>query len=359
MKNLIILLVTMCFMLLTSCKEVTPSDVQYLAWQKDKYLWASTQDELIRWNVQNKESETFPNVAGELFVDSKDTLWVFDKGTISHFDGQEWQKFTDEFAPGRVFCFAEGNGYIWVGTFGLSRYNQQNKSWEILFEMPPGLVPTPVPQDTIVEVLPDGVYSIAPVTPNDVWLGTSRGLTYWEDNFQQTWTNNDLNTDGVLCLLDVPDGEVWICTDSEVGRWDGSQWLDVLKAPDDRKQLFQGDNQDVWVTDRQIGVAKWDGVSWQNWTSTLELNYPPDQDSLLGAHSLIVSTTDSNIWVATGGVRRWDGRHWRTYTTNDGLNSNSVNTLIQDPTGTLWAGTREGINYYDSDTDRWYPFPDK
>ena len=353
-------------MFIMACNSITQSeittDVRYLAWQDDNYLWASTFNKLIRWNVETEESKVFKNISGKLFVDSENTLWVFDEGVIERFDGQVWKRFEagKDFADGGVFSFTEAEGYIWVGTSGLSRYSQQNETWEVLFDTPPGPSPTPVPKNTmIVEELLEGVHSIVLAEKGAMWLGTSKGLTYWKDDIQQTWSNNILNSDGVRCLLDASDGEVWVCTDSGVGRWNKEQWADFLKAPDDRKELFQGKNQEIWVTDRQIGVARWNGTLWQNWTSTLELNYPPDRNSLLGAHSLIVSTTDANVWVVTRGIRRWDGQRWRTYTTNDGLNSNSVNTLIQDPTGTLWTGTREGINYYDSDTARWYPFPEK
>jgi ligand-binding sensor domain-containing protein len=362
-KFLFISIALMLFAFSSSCGTTNQSkkhsDIRYITWQEDKYLWASENNKVIRWDTRTRNAEIFKGISGKLFIDSENNIWVFGKSTISHFDGQEWQQFMsgNEFASGPIFSFAEVNGYIWVGTSGLSRYSQQSKSWQILFQTPPGPTPTPVPQGIVVEVLPDGVHSIATTNKKAVWVGTTRGLTYWKDNFQQTWTNNDLNTDGIRCLLGISDDEVWICTEQGIGRWNGVQLVDFFKDASDHKQLVQGEGQHIWVTGSR-GVARWNGVSWSNWTDTQEPTSLPKTNSLREAYSLVVSTIDSNIWVVSAeGITRWDEQRWRTYTRDDGLIADFTYMLIQDTRGVLWAGTNNGIYFYDPDTDQWQDFP--
>ncbi len=344
------------------------SHIKDMAWQEEKYLWISGNDELIRWNTQTKESETFKNISGEFLVDSKNILWVFDRGIINHFDEGSWEHFRsgEDFADGQILSFVETNGYIWVGARGLSRYNQQNQSWEILFHTTPGPEPTPIPEDVLyVEALVEGLHSMAPANEEALWLGTNRGLTRWEDDMQQSWGNDALNTDGIRCLLGISESEVWICTERGFGRWDGIEMINFFEDHGEHKELVQGDAHEVWAIGDK-GVSRWNGFSWDNWTIIQEPDLPAEQevdlplnvDSLESAFSLVVSSTDSNIWVIfTGGIARWNGQQWRVYTSDDGLMADSIHALTQDSRGFPWAGTNNGIYYYDPDTDRWKAFP--
>lgn len=53
--------------------------------------------------------------------------------------------------------------------------------------------------------------------------------------------------------------------------------------------------------------------------------------------SSILQDREGYLWFATtgGGVRRYDGQAWTTFTTQDGLASNSVNSMILDREGHL------------------------
>ena len=55
------------------------------------------------------------------------------------------------------------------------------------------------------------------------------------------------------------------------------------------------------------------------------------------------------LWVATegGGVSRFDGHEMLTFTVEDGLASNSVLALLEDDTGRIWFGTRDGVSCFD------------
>ncbi|HEX8359751.1 MAG TPA: two-component regulator propeller domain-containing protein [Longimicrobium sp.] len=52
------------------------------------------------------------------------------------------------------------------------------------------------------------------------------------------------------------------------------------------------------------------------------------------------------LWAAseTGGVVRWADGRWKVFTTRDGLVSDRITSLVPDPDGSLWVGTRAGIS---------------
>lgn len=327
------------------------SDIHSIVWQEDRYLWVSETDKLIRWNVQTQDPEIFQNISGRLLVDSENSLWVFDKNRVHHFDGQAWEQFTpdDGFVGGYVLSVTDAGECIWLGTFGLSCYNQQDKLWSVVFDTPPGSPPTPSSKDVFVEAWVEGIHSIA-LDEEGIWVGSNRGLTYLHNNHQQTWGNDILETNGIPCLLKTAQNELWVCTENGVGIWDGFQWTNFEDIPEPLL-LVQGNEKEIWVVTRKVGISRWNGESWDWWTTNEGL-------AGLRPKSLVVSRTDGNVWVGTEkGMSRWDENHWHTYRTAEGLPSNYINTIFQDPQGILWAGTNNGLSYYDPDIDQWKKFP--
>jgi ligand-binding sensor domain-containing protein len=59
-----------------------------------------------------------------------------------------------------------------------------------------------------------------------------------------------------------------------------------------------------------------------------------------------------NLWFATtgDGVYRYDGKSFTQFTATNGLNSNSVNHMLEDKDGKIWIGTEAGLVLYDGKT---------
>jgi len=88
------------------------------------------------------------------------------------------------------------------------------------------------------------------------------------------------------------------------------------------------------------GVSRYDGTSWQTFTT---------KDGL-GANTVeaILQDEDGNLWFSTlAGLSRYDGTSWQTFATNDGLADNDVECILQDRDGNLWFGTSAGLSRYD------------
>ncbi|HPO10036.1 MAG TPA: two-component regulator propeller domain-containing protein, partial [bacterium] len=62
----------------------------------------------------------------------------------------------------------------------------------------------------------------------------------------------------------------------------------------------------------------------------------------------IAQASDGSIWFATWGrgISHFDGIHWETYDESKGLPGNDVRALHIDQNQGVWAGTTQGIGYY-------------
>src|SRR5260221_3526356 len=59
-----------------------------------------------------------------------------------------------------------------------------------------------------------------------------------------------------------------------------------------------------------------------------------------------------NLWFGTTGegVYRYDGKSFTNFTTKDGLNNNTVWSMVEDEAGNIWFGTDDGLCRYDGRT---------
>lgn len=70
-----------------------------------------------------------------------------------------------------------------------------------------------------------------------------------------------------------------------------------------------------------------------------------------------------NIWIGTydggtgAGIACFDGRQWTSYSTKNGLISNCVYSMFEDPDGKMWFGTTGGISVFDG--GKWYTLQEK
>ena len=59
-----------------------------------------------------------------------------------------------------------------------------------------------------------------------------------------------------------------------------------------------------------------------------------------------------NLWFGTteNGLYKYDGKSFRQFLVADGLNSNSINDILEDKDGKIWIGTKVGVCLYDGKT---------
>ena len=56
-----------------------------------------------------------------------------------------------------------------------------------------------------------------------------------------------------------------------------------------------------------------------------------------------------NLWFGTteNGLYKFDEKSFQQFLVADGLNSNTINDILQDKDGKIWIGTKNGLNVYD------------
>ncbi len=59
-----------------------------------------------------------------------------------------------------------------------------------------------------------------------------------------------------------------------------------------------------------------------------------------------------NLWFGTSdnGLYKYDGKSFSQFLVADGLNSNSINDILEDVDGKIWIGTKDGVCLYDGKT---------
>lgn len=111
----------------------------------------------------------------------------------------------------------------------------------------------------------------------------------------------------------------------------------------------------IWVGTFDAGLVKFNGVTWQVFTTA---------NSGLASNLIDYLSCDhlGHLWIAydyspTGspnspkGVTMFDGSRWKTFTVkNSGLSSNEVQTIAFDSQNRAWIGLSGGISIFDGDT---------
>ena len=96
-----------------------------------------------------------------------------------------------------------------------------------------------------------------------------------------------------------------------------------------------GNNNTVWFG-TGVGLLKYDGVSWQQYSSS-NSGLPNDTITTLAV------APNGNLWIGTfnAGLIKFDGTTWTQYLpSNSGLKSLQIRALAISPSGDLWVGTQ-------------------
>jgi signal transduction histidine kinase/CheY-like chemotaxis protein/ligand-binding sensor domain-containing protein len=346
---------------------------------RDGVLWVGTQRGVAMIDGQQLTFITpdnglpFFNVAA-LLEDREGVIWLAGFGGIARFLGRPFCNYTQQDGLGASNVrpiVRTPDGSLWVGTLkGLSRLDRGR--WR-----------TYGPSDGLSG---DRILSLLVARDGRLWVGCDGGLyvldgrrfrlvqtfgrANWVDTIVQDsrgqlwvavresgpWRQTE---DSHFARVQVPgqffangrllaqsDGTVWASGDRGLSRFDGAQWRtftveDGLAGPDPYF-LCQDRRNDIWFGYHSSrGITRFDGKTFHTFSAADGLHNQ-------AVYSIGADRRD-NVWIGTArGVDRFDGQSFVNYGKPEGYASSESNSagFWEDPDGTLWFGTAEGLSHY-------------
>ncbi len=325
--------------MLASASELPRSPVISLAQTGNGDIWMGTRDAgLFRLHdgktssVRNGLPDSKVNC---LLADGDRDLWIGTDNGLVRWNGSE---LTSARIPPSLNHFQaltmvkDRDANIWVGTDsrGLLRFNSQG-----VVSLNENSGPS---REAITALFEDREGSL--------WIGSASGLERLRDSAFVTYSLPEgLPSDGSNpVFVDSEDrmwfppiaGGLWWVKDGKHGR--------VTVAGLDKDVIYSiaGRNGELWLGRQRGGLTQLrfdDGaVSAKTYTHADGLA----QESV---YSVYQDRTGS-VWAGTlsGGVSRLSGGTFTTYTTANGLASNTVASILEDPDGIMWFATPGGLS---------------
>ncbi len=165
-----------------------------------------------------------------------------------------------------------------------------------------------------------------------------------------------LSTLKTSCIIQGPDGYIWVGTENGLNRFDGVNFKIYTKDINDTNSLPGNVIMDL-MTDNfgNLWIATDGGVCGYN--SKQDIFFPVPDKTLATAYcKSIIKASQNNFWAITGGdiITLYD-KNWKEIeainndpTDNDYIKNVSFYCLAEDKDGLLWIGTQEkGFYSYD------------
>jgi len=178
-------------------------------------------------------------------------------------------------------------------------------------------------------------------TAGRLWVGTERGLTYFDhDRLEPYEDRSNFLNGGVIAMLEDSTGTLWFATDNGLiartnGRLTRYTTHDGL-SHDRVTALFQSRSGVLWIGTFR-GLTRLEKGVFTVYT---------EQDGFIGNQvRAIHEDRDGVLWVGTydGGLYRLKNGRLTRYTRSQGLYDNGVFQILEDPESYLWMGSNRGI----------------
>lgn len=162
-------------------------------------------------------------------------------------------------------------------------------------------------------------------------------------------TANKLSNSHVNNIYQDHEGLIWICTESGLNSFDGSEFKTYYNQPNDTTSLinnsvltvFEDKKGNFWIGTIG-GVQLFDRTTEK--FSNIHFSYPNISD--FSYFRCIMEDSKGNIWLTTSRsgiicIRANTGKPIYYMTTNSNICSNKINVVFEDRFGNIWIGSQD------------------
>jgi signal transduction histidine kinase/ligand-binding sensor domain-containing protein len=372
--------VTESFAHYSSDPSLLEGPIQEIYQDRAGAIWLPTPYGLTRIDPVTGEKTRYvgqlTNTLRSTFEENDGTFWVTDKESVEVFDrrtGEITQRLQLRDSAAResgrstnvsVHLVEDHAGVLWVASErdGLAKVDRRGNRLTY-FALAPGAKPD----------LEPGASALLEDRQGVLWIGTKSGLFRLDRDrkrFVRYRNNpddpNSLSADYVSALFEDQESGIWVGTErGGVVRFSSQPMFHrYLKQPatshDTRSDYvcsaYQDSRGNLWVGGKGI-VSRIDQETGR--VISYRLGGAGGEFSNADVFSILEDGT-GKVWLAAwgGGLHRLDPRTeaWKTYRHKpddpSSLGQDSVFALFIDHRGRLWAGTENGLNAFDSKTER-------
>jgi len=324
-------------------------------------VWIASEEGVLKhnskyykvYNTYNGLPESVSNRTTQLFIDSKQRIWIGLENGVCLYD-EIFDKFNlitnkTDINPSLVTTITEdSNGVIWIGGFnGLWKYDSN------------------VPNSAITQVLNDhsieALYSI-----NDhIIFGTSKGLFVY-DSKDENFVEIKLNTHSKnISALGKYNGNILIGTKTGGVFEMNSSFSDIKQL--DFKKIITNKIKDFAVdSSNKLYIATdGDGIFYVNNNYEIINHFEEDVDNPKSLSSNGVYDIEIGhqgiLWVATygGGINFYNANKLPFQKIQHQINntnsivSNFTRAIAIDKNENLWFGTKKGVSIWNTKKNKW------
>lgn len=216
---------------------------------------------------------------------------------------------------------------------------------------------TTIPSNTTKSIIQD--------ENGTIWIGTDSGLCkYLGDNkfytYHNNYDSNSLLDDNVYSLMQDSTGLIWVGTYTGVSIFNPNNKIiqyksDPLTQNSLSSNVIQGVYEDedglLWVGTRDKGLNIMDREN----NKYTKISAGEGNNNITSNLIRVIEGSGDTVWVGTDyGLNQIDRKTMqiKKYTMNDGLVSDTIETLLVDSRGYLWIGTQDGINILDINAEK-------
>jgi len=285
-----------------------------------------------------------------ILEDKSGNLWFgTGGGGISRYDGKFFTSYTEKEGLSNNFVLAmleDRGGNIWVGTNG-GGLNKYDGSSFTHFTVKQGL------SNNLVG-------SMCQDHSGDLWFGTGGGgvMKFDGKSFARFSTNEGLSSNEVLSILEDHSGDLWFGTYGGASKYDGKYFTHFTEkeglSNNIIRKILEDRSGNLWFVTYGAGITKYDrghGITAAVGQNVGSFTHFTDKEGL--SNNFVISLLEDRsgcLWFGTrnGGLNKYGGNSFRYFTEQEGLIYNDVFSILKDRSGTMWFGTGGGgLSKYD------------